>query len=1516
MDYNLASFAPSSFGQHETHPYHVTPLGATTSNTTLQQPSHHPTYPPDEPELYGASYTASSASITPSTNHLVPQSHQAYYTGHPHGQNYQYQSQPDNYSPPDDKGHAVPGLHENRGRSAASAFNLMDIEQPLPSEYDIMHQRPEEHTVLLQVLQERRRLKEIELQLMEERRKERESAAMEEQRQHHTVDDGWRRTGIQAGSGWGASGVTGRHMTTSALAAASGRSSSAYMQQQRAPDRQDNYSGYGNFSYEGNHPSTSRTASHIPSGTSTPSTEATDHKYASQRSQPATYSGYYNAHADTNLPNSDSSPPVIPLTQQVYSTTAQPQQHGSNTATMSAIADNARAAVTATVAGLGMDEDEPLESWDGAEHQRGRRYTHPESSSLSPPSYRLAHDGTRPPSELSEFTGLRLYGQGRDAGPNNHAVSSHGDSSDGSLRGHSTTPDHFFPMPPPSIALTSGQRQQQQQQQSQGSVSNQIKHPRLAFNGPNIAGSTPRPLQPPISMPTSTPGTSSNPYPATASTLQSPVTPTIGGKKPRKLLVERPIICKTCSTQICKLLLRGFADEMNGNAFDLHYECQKCVLLATAEAGKAQGGRGGVSTSSSAKPQVRKRTRQTEDVTMPTVCDVCVRTLGRGGLVPQVRDTTLNFTTEVICHGCAAKYQRCSDCGGGSGRVGVGKWRAKEVFEHGRKTCRLPHVRLGGGEVEISTWEVPFDLERYKGGRDLPALMNAIKTLWSERVLARLAIPEVLEGGDPDTIGHPLPEGEEPVQRSYADVEDIINKGWPSRERILRSTPTSNHNEFRRYLGLSWTKSRARRDRAAGKIPDSVKYPPDTRDVLSENVRRTNVLVPPASQLVGMWLLDWDMRNRTLLVSTSVPFETSDAEDKNIIGVGEVISHCIKDYHKFVEQHPGANIKPPQHLWVATRSISAVINARMNDTLTRRRGFLPVDEYLSLHPGTERSIFENPPDGHTWTDEPCWAKHPSGSPTSSEGADLEILVRWLGDDVNAEKMEEIKDNEYGKKSKEMQIANKVRRVTDASFASPARSSERQREENIRKNNELLLQLDVQGVHDQLGVAAASSSKGKAPVKARSTAKPAPRVKREAVDSELPLRRSRRVSRLAVEPNETPAQKRKRELRERAEDERQAELERIREAHKPRHQDLDFAILGDDLKPAEIPKLRGLLSSLCSKKHARAVGSGTTSRDDEITADDKLEELQTQARRARVRSRAKVTTDRVYSMAYHPETSKDVVFVGDKRGGLGIWEPLAVPEEVADEDDDTVITEGGRHWLLQPHWPSTSKSSVSGIKVDPIDAHSIITSAYDCTIRQTSFTSGMSREVFALDDVLIASFDLPPNGHEMWISDVSGCLSHVDLRQDKNHARRWDVNGTGQKIGCVSVNPVTPHILATASNDRTLKLWDARKLSSLPISLSSASPSPKSRKSKKEKPEEDLPAMNETEYEEISKYLESKRGPGLLRAEHPHKLSVSSAFWDPSGRRIVSTSYDDTLRERLKVNGLADSLGYQTFVSGT
>ena len=48
-------------------------------------------------------------------------------------------------------------------------------------------------------------------------------------------------------------------------------------------------------------------------------------------------------------------------------------------------------------------------------------------------------------------------------------------------------------------------------------------------------------------------------------------------------------------------------------------------------------------------------------------------------------------------------------------------------------------------------------------------------------------------------------------------------------------------------------------------------------------------------------------------------------------------------------------------------------------------------------------------------------------------------------------------------------------------------------------------------------------------------------------------------------------------------------------------------------------------------------------------------------------------------------------------------------------------------------------------------------------------------------------------------------------------------------------------------------------------------------------------------EKIDRFLETKEGKGCLRAESKHEKSVSSAYWDPRGRSIVSTSYDDSLR---------------------
>lgn len=67
---------------------------------------------------------------------------------------------------------------------------------------------------------------------------------------------------------------------------------------------------------------------------------------------------------------------------------------------------------------------------------------------------------------------------------------------------------------------------------------------------------------------------------------------------------------------------------------------------------------------------------------------------------------------------------------------------------------------------------------------------------------------------------------------------------------------------------------------------------------------------------------------------------------------------------------------------------------------------------------------------------------------------------------------------------------------------------------------------------------------------------------------------------------------------------------------------------------------------------------------------------------------------------------------------------------------------------------------------------------------------------------------------------------------------------------------------------------------------------------------------------VNHYASGDSGKGLFRAEHPHNKSVSSAYWDPRGRQIVSTSYDDTLRRKLlasfrdhQVLNVSLSMGY-------
>ena len=77
---------------------------------------------------------------------------------------------------------------------------------------------------------------------------------------------------------------------------------------------------------------------------------------------------------------------------------------------------------------------------------------------------------------------------------------------------------------------------------------------------------------------------------------------------------------------------------------------------------------------------------------------------------------------------------------------------------------------------------------------------------------------------------------------------------------------------------------------------------------------------------------------------------------------------------------------------------------------------------------------------------------------------------------------------------------------------------------------------------------------------------------------------------------------------------------------------------------------------------------------------------------------------------------------------------------------------------------------------------------------------------------------------------------------------------------------------------TDRVWDVRKLEKIAVP-------------------DDKPAPIEITGEDIEAYMETKEGKSCMRGEWRHDKSVSSAYWDPHGRRIVSTSYDDTIRRK-------------------
>lgn len=110
-----------------------------------------------------------------------------------------------------------------------------------------------------------------------------------------------------------------------------------------------------------------------------------------------------------------------------------------------------------------------------------------------------------------------------------------------------------------------------------------------------------------------------------------------------------------------------------------------------------------------------------------------------------------------------------------------------------------------------------------------------------------------------------------------------------------------------------------------------------------------------------------------------------------------------------------------------------------------------------------------------------------------------------------------------------------------------------------------------------------------------------------------------------------------------------------------------------------------------------------------------------------------------------------------------------------------------------------------------------------------------------------------------VSDNRGGLTHADMRESKKQHRRWKI--AESKAGCVAINPANEHMLATSHLNRDMRIWDVRKLTKINSVKS------------------DYYTSNEK----------------ACVASYEHGKAVTSAYFDPSGRNLLSTCYDDKIR---------------------
>ncbi|GAA5920445.1 hypothetical protein JCM1841_004557 [Sporobolomyces salmonicolor] len=305
-------------------------------------------------------------------------------------------------------------------------------------------------------------------------------------------------------------------------------------------------------------------------------------------------------------------------------------------------------------------------------------------------------------------------------------------------------------------------------------------------------------------------------------------------------------------------------------------------------------------------------------------CDVCDRVIGAGSISSLTPGQVPSFTVEVICRNCQEKYRPCSDCGGGGGRLTPGRWRCKELFPAGRRTCTLSHARNPPlSDIEYDVLRVT-EIDPAK----LESLEQRCRLVYFNTRLRTQARPEMLERADG-------------LATTYAECEKLTVDGW-SLLKPLMHVDIEASRTIRRFVGLQTSTPMKRR---AKPKPGALPKPEPEVD---ENVEK---------EVTGFVLVEHDLVKGAVFFAVVMPWAIAgDAFDATTILNDEVIKRVKSDLRQTnaMRKEQGVELYPePWCVWGITPFKT---DSRMTQSLSRR-GFAFLEDYVEEHPNTDLTSF-------------------------------------------------------------------------------------------------------------------------------------------------------------------------------------------------------------------------------------------------------------------------------------------------------------------------------------------------------------------------------------------------------------------------------------------------------------------------------------------------------------------------------------------------------------------------------